>query len=97
MEGNEIRFTKTAIEAITPPAEGRAVYSDPGAPTGLRLRVTANGAKAWYWFRKVNGKTVCAKIGDVADLTVDAAKRRAQEFNGGAAGGVNPAPPRSGR
>ncbi len=87
---NVIRFTKTAIDALTPPAEGRAVYRDPGAPTGLRLRVTANGAKSWYWFRKVNGKTVCAKIGDVADVTPDAARRRAQAFNGDAAGGVNP-------
>lgn len=47
-----VSFTKREIEAVTPPAKGRAYLYD-GAVNGLGLQVTANGAKSFFVYRRV--------------------------------------------
>lgn len=87
---NTIKFTKTAIDALPIPAEVAASYGDESAPTGLRLRITRTGARAWYWMGRIKGQPESVKIGDYADVTPERAKIRAREINGDAAAGVSP-------
>lgn len=86
-----ISFTKGALLALSPAAAGKqATYYDTRIP-GLMLLVTANGAKTFYVYRRINGRPERVKIGRFPDLTVEQARRMAEETNGAIARGEDPA------
>ena len=62
MASEKIRFTRTAVAAIKPPASGRAYYRDEGQ-AGLVLDVTANGTKIFQLYRKIGGRPVRIALG----------------------------------
>ena len=64
MPTNMLKFTHAKIDELPIPT-ARMTYMDPSAPTGLRLRVTETGAKAWYWLHRVDGKMVCSQAGQL--------------------------------
>jgi integrase len=59
---NRIRFTQAKIEALEPPAEGRAIYYDQSRP-GLGLRLFPSGRSVWFWIGKHGGRTVRETLG----------------------------------
>jgi Arm DNA-binding domain len=76
------------------PSNGRAWLSpsDPGAPTGFRLMVTASGYRAYYLiYRPRNGdKSRAYRIGTTEDLSYKEAKTKAEAVRGIVAGGKDP-------
>lgn len=75
-----IDLTAGAIARLTCP-EGRlqAFMRDSKSP-GLRVRVTAGGAKSYVFEAKLNRKTIRQTIGDVRAWGIDDARRRANEL-----------------
>ena len=83
------RFSKKRIEALPIPATGRAEYRDLTTP-GLVLRVTANGAKSFSLFRRVNGHPARVTLGAFPAVTVEQAQHRARELQGEITKGIDP-------
>ena len=69
----KINLTKTAIQAIEPPASGRTYTYDTKQP-GLAVCTTAAGTKTFYLYRKVNGKPERIRLGVWPELTVEQAR-----------------------
>lgn len=90
MAENRIRFTKAALEAIEPPAQGARRYFDDKTP-GLILRVTAKGNKTFYVYKKVDGRPAELRVGSTDDLTIEQARKKADELRGQIAIGEDPA------
>jgi integrase len=84
-------LTDASIRALKPPAEGRIEVTDP-ACRGLALRVTAAGAKT-FAFRYRDRTTKRAErlwLGQYPDLTLAAARAKADELRGQIVAGKNP-------
>jgi integrase len=86
-------FTVRAIEAVKP---GRKLLFDTGV-RGLGLLVTAKGTKTFFWQRRCNGKLEWHTLGNVEEVTIEAARTRASEINAAVArwkegGCIGPAP-----
>lgn len=87
---NKIRFTKSGIETITPPGEGRATYYDTMIPK-LACRVTAAGSKTFYIIKRADSGMAWVKLGTFPDMTVEQARNAAEKSLGEFAKGNNPA------
>lgn len=85
-----IRFTKAAIERLPIPATGRTYTYDDATPS-LAVCVTATGHRAFYLYKRVGGRPERIHIGPFPDLTVEQARRKADELKGEIAQGQNPA------
>lgn len=85
-----VSWTKSAIEALKPSAEGRRYYYDTRVP-GLAVLVTERGAKSFYLVRRVGRKSERIRLGGWPQLTPDQARDAAQSYNGQIAGGWSPA------
>ncbi|MBK1726801.1 tyrosine-type recombinase/integrase [Halorhodospira neutriphila] len=84
-----LKFTKTTLERIEPPAKGRATYHDTDTP-GLSLRVTDSGAKSFCIQRRVNGRVKRVTIGRFPDWTVQQARKRAKTLLANMVEGTDP-------
>lgn len=83
------RFTEARIRALPSAPRGKRLrYHDEGQ-TGLCLRVTDSGAKTFKLYRKVNGKPVDLTLGRWPAITVETARKLAQEQLGSIAAGVD--------
>jgi integrase len=80
MTPNRFRFTKESVLAAPAPARNSCFYWDDKV-RALALRVTASGVRTFYVYRKVDGKPQQISIGRFPDLTVDQARRKAEEIN----------------
>ena len=68
------------IDALTcPPGKFQAFLRDADT-RGLRVRVTAAGAKSYVFETKVNGCTLRRTLGDVRDMTIPEARAKAVEL-----------------
>ena len=68
------------IERLTcPPGVSKAFLRDKDV-TGLRVRVTANGAKSFVFEAKLNGKAISRTLGGFPLLTIEQAKDKAREL-----------------
>jgi len=86
-----VNLSMGAIERLTcPPGKTQAFMRDTEAP-GLRVRVTAAGAKSFVFERKLNRRTVRRTIGDVRSWTIEAARKEANRLAVLIDDGVNPA------
>ena len=73
-------LTAGLIDALKcPPGKEQAFLRDSKAP-GLRVRVTANGAKAYVFETKVKGKTLRRTIGSPVAWTIEAARIEANRL-----------------
>ena len=68
------------IERLTcPPGVLKAFLRDKDV-TGLRVRVTANGAKSFVYEAKLNGKAISRTLGGFPLMTIEEAKDQAREL-----------------
>ncbi len=77
---NRINLTAGAIERLTcPTAKQQAFMRDTEAP-GLRVRVTAAGAKSFVYEAKLNRQTIRRTIGDVKLWSIEQARTEARRL-----------------
>jgi integrase len=87
----KFRFTKDKIDALKAPTTGQRAYSYDTVIHGLAIAVSTLGKKTFLLYRKVHGRPERINIGPYPDVSIDQARRRADELNGKIAGGENPA------
>lgn len=87
---NKMEFKKQVIKAITPPESGRATYYDTLTPK-LACRVTVAGSKTFYVIKRADDGMAWVKLGTFPDMTVEQARKAAEENLGEFAKGNNPA------
>ena len=86
----KLAFSKQRLEAIEPPTRGYKAVYDTVTP-GLMLLITANDARSFYLYRRVEGRPERIRIGRAVDLSIEQARQEAAKLNGDIARGVNPA------
>ncbi|MDH5233077.1 MAG: site-specific integrase [Gammaproteobacteria bacterium] len=89
MDESRFKFTKTKVQALPIPEQGRVTYHDTENPK-LKLWVRPSGVKSFFLYRRVDGKPERIFIGRFPDFTVDKARRKAEELNGEISKGENP-------
>lgn len=90
MKENQFHFTKTQIEDLLPPANGRQdMYYDAKMPH-LALRVSHNGHKAFLVYRWLDGRVLKRTLGTFPAMTVEQARSLASEVNAALNKGVDP-------
>ncbi|MEX2673517.1 MAG: tyrosine-type recombinase/integrase [Phycisphaeraceae bacterium] len=67
------KLTQAWCRSVAPPTEGRLVVHDTATP-GLVLTVTAKGSRAWYLYKKIDGKPRRFKLAD-ADVALEDARK----------------------
>ena len=70
-------FTKTYIERLPAPDQGRVTYKDTKLP-GLQLRVSDTGSKVFCLRSNLRGKTVRVTLGKFPKVTVEQARKLAK-------------------
>ena len=85
----KLKFTKTALMAIEPPAINRLNVYDTEIPK-LVLRITAAGSRTFYVIKRV-GAMEWIKLGSFPEMTVEQARTNAQKVLSEFATGANPA------
>jgi integrase len=87
-----LNFTEARVRKLLAAPEGvkRLYYRDPKT-RGFMLAVAPTGKKTFLLYRKVNGRPERITIGAWPDLSVEAARKKAEEINGAIARGENPA------
>jgi integrase len=88
---NRINFTKAAVEAMECPADRPYVCFYDTKRAGLCVLVTRNGHKAFYLYRRIDGRPERVRLGSFPPLTVEQARESADRENGRIAEGQNPA------
>lgn len=84
-----MRINKTVVDGVEPPAKGQAFYRD-DLLKGFALRVTSTGTKSFVVEVRVGGKTRRKTLGRYGRLTVEQARKQAQQYLGQIAGGTDP-------
>src|SRR5215471_13530242 len=84
-------FTKKKIDALEAPTNDQRAYYYDSQSRGLAVAVSPAGKKVFILYRKVERRPERITIGPYPDLTIDQARRRADELNGAIANGQNPA------
>jgi integrase len=84
-----MKLTKTAVERLSVPGQGYALYWDEQLP-GFGVRVTQSGVKAFILQKRVKGREHRFTLGRVGVITAEKARRRAIEILGQIAGGGDP-------
>jgi len=85
-----IAFTKQSLAALKPSAKRRYYVFDKRTPS-LALMVTPTNAKTFYVVRRVDRRPQRLRVGSLADLSVEQARREAARLNGEIALGRDPA------
>jgi len=89
MTNNRFKFTKAAIDNLPLPNQ-RTDYRDESTP-GLVLRVSPQGRRVFYYYRKIAGRQERINIGQFPTVSVKAAQSRASELAVEITKGSNPA------
>jgi integrase len=84
-----VPFSEARVRAIKPPDADREYHKDSQFP-GLQLCVTANGAKTYYFVKRISGRPTRVRLGTVEQLSVAAARKAAATVTGAVATGKNP-------
>ena len=90
-EPKRFNFTKKSIEKAKPSGNDQRAYYYDTTTRGLALAVSPAGKKVFVLYRKVAGRPERITIGPYPDLTIEKARKRADELNGSIALGGNPA------
>lgn len=88
-QDNRIRFTKAALDRLTPDPGGRRYYIYDEASRGLCVCIAA-ATKTFYVLRKVSGRAERVKLGRYPDTTIEQARQRAGKVNSDIDAGINP-------
>ncbi|MEI8296027.1 MAG: tyrosine-type recombinase/integrase [Alphaproteobacteria bacterium] len=85
-----MNFTKKTIEALPlPPKDKRSYFYDTKVQ-GLELMVTHQGAKSFKVYRKFNDAPIRISLGKYPQITVEEARRKAQQVIAELINGKNP-------
>ncbi len=90
-----MRLTKTAVDRLTspiptPPATKAQAFHRDDTLKGFAVRITSSGAKSFIVETRVNGKVRRSTLGKYPALTVEQARRQAQQLLGKIASGADP-------
>ncbi|NDP64631.1 integrase family protein [Polaromonas sp.] len=83
-------LTAGAIERLTCPADKLQAFMRDSKAPGLRVRVTAAGAKSFVFEAKLNRQTIRRTIGDVRAWSIEAARNEANRLRVTLDGGIDP-------
>ena len=75
-----INLTAGAIERLTCPADKQQAFMRDSQAPGLRVRVTAAGAKSFVYEAKLNRQTIRRTIGDVKLWSIEQARTEARRL-----------------
>ena len=89
-QAKRINFTVTALQAIKAPATGRAWIYDTKVP-GLTFMLTSTGAASFYVYKRMDGRPERFRLGGFPELSIEQARRLAQQRIGDYLDGKNPA------
>lgn len=78
MTKSALNFTKKAIEGLPLPTAGKRLYVYDTKVRGLELMVTDRGSKSFKVYRKLNDKPVRITLGRYPELSIEQARKRAQ-------------------
>jgi len=87
----KIRFTKTSVQGIALPEQGKRLTAYDTEIPKLALRVTGSGTKTFYVVKRAGASMAWLKLGTFPDMTVEQARIEAQKILAGFAAGANPA------
>jgi len=87
----KIRFTKTSVQGIEHPEQGKRLTAYDTEIPKLALRVTGSGTKTFYVVKRAGASMAWLKLGTFPDMTVEQARVEAQKILAGFAAGANPA------
>ena len=92
MAAEPLSFTRARINSLPTPETGEQWYFDDHKDyrRKLRLRLSATGARSWYFYSKVRGKPKKIAIGACADISVSDARKAAARLGGEVAAGRDP-------
>src|SRR4029434_4932771 len=90
MKASKFNFTKAALDALHLPAKGHRLRCYDSKTRGLLIEITSQGSKAFWLRRKINGRSNWERIGPYPHLTIEQARKRADEINGVIAQGQSP-------
>ena len=94
---NHFKFTKTTLQGLPVPSQGkRSTYYDTETPK-LAIRVTTTGSKTFYVVKRVGSEMVWLKLGIFPDMTVEQARSAALTALSAFANNENPAEVRRAR
>jgi integrase len=86
-----IKFTKTAINGLPLPTNGkRETYYDVDVPK-LAIRITHTGSKTFYVIKRTGTRMTWVKLGVFPDMTVEKSRLAAESILGQFASGADPA------
>jgi integrase len=89
-DNNKINFTKAALDALPTPPKGKRAYYYDSKTRGLGISITPTGSKSFIVYRWLAGKPERITLGRYPDLSIEQARRKADEVNGAIAKGDNP-------
>ena len=87
----KFNFTRDKIAALPFPTNGQRAYYYDTKVRGLAVAVSSLGKKSFILYRKVAGRPERITIGPCADLSIEQARKRAEQLNSDIAMGENPA------
>ena len=85
-----VNLTAGAIERLTCPAGKQQAFMRDSEAPGLRVRVTAAGAKSFVYEAKLNRQTIRSTIGDVKAWSIEQARTEARRLAVVLDGGQDP-------
>lgn len=90
MASEHLNFTKASLAGQPNAAKGGKDYYYDEREPGLVLAVTPTGTKTFYLYKRMDGRPERLMLGRFPDLTVENARKAAQEAKGQLATGTNP-------
>ena len=86
---DRILLTQARIRELPLPGRGQRIIYDAKVP-GFGVRLSAGGARSFVLYRKINRRPQIITLGRYPSLSVDRARKLAEEHNGAIARGLNP-------
>ena len=84
-----VRFTKSVLDNLNAPLKGRAYYHDE-KEDGLSAYLTSKGTLTFYTRKRIQGRDVRMTIGEYPAISIEQARKKAQELKGLVASGKDP-------
>ena len=91
MRRQEIVFTQKVLSALPLPEGKKRLYFYDAKEAGLVIQVTPTGRKTFQLFKWYKTKPVRITLGTFPDMTIEQARKQAQQHKADMARGVNPA------
>lgn len=91
---NKLKLTKGAVENLTADPNKQVIYWDTEI-TGFGVRVSPGGSRTFFYQDRLNGKSKKITIGKLGKIAAESARKKAKQYQGKIAEGVDPTPPKT--